>query len=646
MTNRRFLTVKITLRTFLAPAFALSVLIAFSASAEQTESARTLTKNLKASSIQQKESLSPEAFRSTAGNPIFLPPVTYEIGGSLSSSVAIADVNGDGKPDIIAVSGQGGPNGDGLIDVLLGNGDGTFKPVKTFDSGGGYPNSVVIADLNQDGKPDLVIANCGISIDGALCPSGSRGVVSILLGNGDGTFQTPATYDSGNFAAFQVAVGDVNLDGRLDVIVANECAEAPICTSGGGVFVLLGNGDGSFQPASALLRQSEGSMAIADVNADGRPDLLVLTGASNNFEAVLDVLLGNGDGSFQPPLGYQVPGVVTAYGLAVADLNQDAKLDVVAAGVNGSPHAKVGVLLGNGDGTFTQGDSYYTGGRDVFSVAVADVNGDGHPDLLVGNCTSTCVSEDGSVGVLVGTGYGFKPAALYDSGLSSAYSVAVADLNGDGKPDIVVGHWFTSSVSVLLNQTVPFGYPTSTSVLSSLNPSLYGQKVTWTATVTTSGAVTPTGKVKFTSGISTLGTPTLNSSGVATLTKANLNADSYPLTAVYLGDANNLGSSSPVLNQVVTQATSSTTLTSSPNPSASGEVVTFTATVTSPTVKPTGPVTFSVGKTVLGTAQLSSGKATFTTSTLAAGSTTVTATYSGDSNIAASSASVTQTVQP
>jgi hypothetical protein len=185
---------------------------------------------------------------------------------------------------------------------------------------------------------------------------------------------------------------------------------------------------------------------------------------------------------------------------------------------------------------------------------------------------------------------------------------------------------------------------TATTLVSSLNPSVYGQSVTWTATVTTSGSVPPSGKVNFTWSIYTIGSATLNSSGVATLTKSNLNADTYPLTAVYVGDASNLGSTSPVVSQVVTQATSSAALTSSPNPSTPGQLVTFTATITSPTAKPTGPVAFAVGKTVLGTAQLNGGKAKFTTSTLAVGSTKVTATFNGDSNIAKSSASVTQTV--
>jgi hypothetical protein len=184
-----------------------------------------------------------------------------------------------------------------------------------------------------------------------------------------------------------------------------------------------------------------------------------------------------------------------------------------------------------------------------------------------------------------------------------------------------------------------------TTLASSLNPSIYGQKVTWTATVTTSGSVMPTGTIKFTWSGHTIGSATLNSNGVATLTRSNLIAATYPLTAVYVGDAANLGSTSAVLNQVVLETTSKARLTSSPNPSTQGQAVTFTATISSPTVIPTGPVTFTAGTTVLGTAQLAGGKAKLVISDLPVGSTKVTVKYNGDSNIAKSSASVIQAVE-
>ncbi len=230
-------------------------------------------------------------------------------------------------------------------------------------------------------------------------------------------------------------------------------------------------------------------------------------------------------------------------------------------------------------------------------------------------------------------------ASLTTSSLPAGTFTITATYAGDAN--------FAASTSPGLRQVVnsTTKSPTSVTLVSSLNPSSYGQGVTWTATVTTTGSNTPTGKVYFNWDVFEIGAATLNSSGVATLTRSTLNADSYPLTAVYLGDANNTGSSSPILNQVINQATSTATLTSSPNPSTQGEAVTFTATITSPTTTPTGPVTFTAGKTTLGTVELSKGKATLTTSTLAVGSTTVTVTYPWNSNISESSASVTQVVQ-
>ena len=195
--------------------------------------------------------------------------------------------------------------------------------------------------------------------------------------------------------------------------------------------------------------------------------------------------------------------------------------------------------------------------------------------------------------------------------------------------------------------------PHGTTLVSSSNPSMYGQRITWTAMVTTTGTVAPTGNVVFRWSRDgqnhRIGTAPLNAAGVATLARSNLNADPfgepYPIVAVYSGDASNLGSTSGVLSQHVLQTKTVATMTSSANPSPQGQAVTFTAKITSPTVIVTGPVTFAAGTSALGTAQLKGGIAKFTTSALPVGSTTVKVTYCGNSNVAKSSASLLQTVR-
>jgi len=201
----------------------------------------------------------------------------------------------------------------------------------------------------------------------------------------------------------------------------------------------------------------------------------------------------------------------------------------------------------------------------------------------------------------------------------------------------------------------PSKFVTTTTLASSLNPSVYGQTVTWAAMVRNTGSLPPSGKVAFRWSRDgqnhTIGTAALDATGVAILTRSNLNVDPfgapYPLVAVYLGDAMNLGSTSAVLPQHFLPAKTSASINSSVNPSSVGQAVTFTATITSPTVTPTGPVIFTVGKQVLGTVQIVpwAHKATLTISTLPAGSMTIQVTYVGDSNVSRSSASLTQTVR-
>jgi len=236
----------------------------------------------------------------------------------------------------------------------------------------------------------------------------------------------------------------------------------------------------------------------------------------------------------------------------------------------------------------------------------------------------------------------FQAAVNYAAG-SNPWSVAVGDFNGDGKPDLAVANYGSNSVSVLLNSLVS----TTTTLISSTNPSTVGQSVVFTATIApSSGTGTPTGTVTFKDGATTLGTGTLNGSGQATYTTSSLTAGTHSITAVYGGDSQFEASTSAAVSQVVNQATTSTTLASSLNPSVFGQSVTFTAAVTSSAGVPTGTVTFKDGATTLGTGTVNnSGQATLATAALSGGPHTITAAYGGDTNFATSTSSaVAQTV--
>jgi hypothetical protein len=388
------------------------------------------------------------------GNGTFQSAVNYAV-GSYPGSVAVADVNGDGRPDLI-VSNKGSNN----VSVLLGNGDGTFQAAKNI-AAGTHPRAVAVADMNGDGRPDIVTANYG------------SGSVSVFLGNGNGTFKKAKTFTTDSHPT-SVAVADVNGDGRLDVMTANY-------NSDNDVSVLLGNGNGTFLAAqnfaggtgpsavavadingdgsvdlliadksggavSVLLNDcaspatgtfaaaknfstgnGPAAVAVADVNGDGRADIVTANGNDNT----VSVLLGKGNGTFQAAQNFAVGN--TPYSVAVADLNGDGKLDVVAANENNNT---VSVLLGNGNGTFQAAQNFSTGSNPR-AVAIADVNGDGVPDLITANYYS---SGSSTVSVLLGNGNGTFQTAQNFSVPTGAEAVAVADLNGDGKPDLAVAN--------------------------------------------------------------------------------------------------------------------------------------------------------------------------------------------------------------
>src|SRR5271157_3274504 len=566
--------------------------------------------------------------------PLFLPAVNYRTGGyqySFPTSVATADVNGDGKPDLVVVNGSDvNSPPEGTVGVLLGNGDGTFQPAVAYGTGGTGPTWVAIADVNGDGKPDLIVANSN------QCPPSScgDGTVSVLLGNGDGTFQTPVSYDAGGIAAESVAVADVNGDGKPDLVVT---------TFSGCVGVLLGNGDGTFQPVvTYCFRANLYAVAVGDFNGDGKPDLVVTTNSSGG----VFVFLNNGDGTFPSFRAYGTGGL--PHSVAVADVNGDGNLDLVvanAAAAGNLPNT-VAVLLGNGDGTFQLREVLDSGGYYwATAVAVADVNRDGAPDIMVASVSShPNYSAEGVIGVLLNKGNGtFYAAEKYDVVQPTASTMVAADLNGDGWPDLAVGGG-DLGLMVLLNTAgrVPSGIKMSTSG----TPSFVGQPVTITAAVTSKYGTIPNGElVTFYDGSASLGSVAL-AGGTAAYTTSSLSVKTHTIEATYLGDATFLPSTGKV-TQVVDKDPTTTALTSSPNPSAYGQAVTFTATVT-PTgpYQPTGSVTFKNGSKTLGSGTLNAGGvATLTTAKIPVGANTLTSTYSGDAlNGKSASAAITQTV--
>jgi hypothetical protein len=286
------------------------------------------------------------------------------------------------------------------VGVLLGNGNGTFQAAVPYGSGAWEPRSVVVADVNGDGKLDLLVANQCIS--GPNCTSVIGGV-TVLLGNGNGTFQPAVAYGSGGVRSFSVAVADVNGDGKPDLLVTNVYASNTNWNNGT-VGVLLGNGDGTFQ--SALAYPSGGywpwSVAVADLNKDGKRDVVVANQCSDSScgtTGSVGVLLGNGDGTLQTAVPYDSRGS-WAWFVTLSDVNGDAKPDVIVANYNSST---VGVLSGRGDGTFQTAATFASGGDFAYSVAVADVNGDGKPDLVVANLFADSSSTNGAVNVLINT---------------------------------------------------------------------------------------------------------------------------------------------------------------------------------------------------------------------------------------------------
>jgi hypothetical protein len=359
----------------------------------------------------------------------FMPAVGYSVAGN-PSSIATGDFNGDGHLDLAVANWAGG------VSLLLGNGDGTFRPMQIIGGTGPWgPKSVATSDFNGDGQLDLAVGNQS---------SGGLGSddTTILFGHGNGTFATPSVVDAGT--GYFVLAADFNSDGHPDLAIANGNYETDTThvPSWGTVQVLLSDGEGGFgHSASYTTGAQPSSMVAADFHSDGRLDLAVACA----FSGGVSILRGNGDGTFQ--VASAAPSGSGYTSIATGDFNGDGKPDLIV-GNSAVPNGDGGVnlLLGKGDGTFEPGPVLDAGPHPE-SSAVEDFNGDGHMDLAVPNGVAAH-----NITVFLGNGDGsFVAPVLLDAGQWPIF-IATGDFNEDGKPDLAVANTISNDVSILLNK--------------------------------------------------------------------------------------------------------------------------------------------------------------------------------------------------
>jgi hypothetical protein len=440
------------------------------------------------------------------------------------TGLVVADFNGDGKPDIAVTD-----NADKRVVVYLNNGDGSFSsPISTtIQMSALGAGAIVAGDFNEDGKQDLIVGTI----------AGPQANI-FLSGNGDGTFTQQQTLP-GSFGFFSAAVADINHDSHLDLIAGGN----------GTLYVYLGDGQGNFTlqpftnqgPSDAFF-----SVVAGDFNNDGRIDFIATAFNSNN----LRYFAGNGDGSFAAPSVLTNSHISNPRFLASADFNGDGKLDLLL----GYPDVAVRIF-GDGDGTFQLFNLLLlptpppispfptTAGAPV--VAAADMDGDGKIDAVVADSASNSMNV-----ILNGGGSGGVPD--FTASLPAAYNqMQIADLNGDGLPDIIATNYITQNISVFLSIRQPT-QPTIT-LTGGASQSLAGTpQLSFSVQVTGVQSLIATGSVTLLDGTTSLGQQTLNTSGQATFSAANPATGQHNFSVSYAGDSNYLAATSNVLPDLVT----------------------------------------------------------------------------------------------
>jgi uncharacterized protein (TIGR03437 family) len=436
---------------------------------------------------------------SEANGQVSLPTVQI-LGGNVSEyapTVQAADLNGDKKPDLIIGESLG-------VLVELGNGNETFAAPVLYPTAE-KPFSIAIVDLNGDGKPDLFV-------------TGASGG-SILLNNGDGTFHDGDTLGGG--PSGYVALADFNGDGKPDIAVASNtpsfASQSPSTVS-----VLLNQGDGTLASPLTLTLPAAGpnlggGLVSGDFNGDGKADLIANYISSDGFSAALAFYPGNGNGSFGAPSVVAVSGDV----FAGADFNGDGKLDLAVYDIE---QGAFSVLLGNGDGTFGTPMTFSTTG--VSSILVADLNGDGKPDLVLGAC---CGNAEASY--LLGNGNGTFGAQTYFLSGPDPSSLAVADFDGSGAASVAIAGQSlnTGDASTLVIAKTTF--PLNVAVVSSAYPQAVGLAPGMLATAYGTDLAT-------TSNATSLPLPTTDSGTSVSITDSSGTVTAAPLLYISPGQVN------------------------------------------------------------------------------------------------------------
>jgi hypothetical protein len=345
-------------------------------------------------------------------------PFTNFVGtpAGIPQQILVTDLNGDKHTDLVVLDAN-------QPAWLKGATNATFeKPVNLPT---GKITSLAVADVNEDGNPDLLFSYNQVN------------GVGVMLGKGDGTFATAVTYTPSPVAgsvAWFVGTGFFNADNKLDMVVVN-------ASKGNSVSVLPGNGNGTFGPAQTnYVNAPQGSLLVADFNQDGNDDVAV--GGMSGTKAALYVLLGKGNNTFQAPVTNLVAGM--PFRSTTGDFNGDGFPDIAVGGTGGT----LRVLLGHGDGGFTEAHSYVLG-ADAADLSAQDINGDGRLDMLV--------LAGGKLHVFEGLGGGDFALDTTLLDLKNPMALTTSDFDHDGRSDLALANYGgvgVGSVSILPNTTL------------------------------------------------------------------------------------------------------------------------------------------------------------------------------------------------